>query len=436
MGRVLAGLVGLIVVIALIFAGWYYRPWSPFSPAQVTALDNPDTYTETFQRMDEILPSTVITASRPASLPEAMGDLPETYIFDGETRQLSDYMERAQVTGFAVLRDGALVSESYFHAADSDTRHTSHSVAKSFVATLIAKAMQDGLIGSLDDTADQYAPQFEQTDFGDTSLRHLLMMSTGIDFNEEYSESGDSDIRPLFFNAFIMGRNVDTMVAAFERNRAPGEDLDYISPASHVLAAVVRGVYGGRLADIVTEQIWEPLGMTSDASWLQNKAGDDGIAIGYCCLQATSRDYARFGEFYRLDGVWNGERLLPEGWVMQATRPNAPFQEPGSSPYPNRGYGLHFWIPENYDGEYFMAGVFGQYVWVDERRGVVIAQNAGNANWTALTLETFAVFRAVAEHVSPLQSRVEPTEIATETDDAASSDAEASSDQETDPDND
>jgi CubicO group peptidase (beta-lactamase class C family) len=275
-------------------------------------------------------------------------------------------------------------------------------VAKSFVATLIGKALNDGLIESLDDAAETYAPQFAGTDYGATSLRHLLMMSAGMDFNEEYRPEAPSDVRPLFFNAFILRRNVDEMVGEIERNREPGQDQHYTSPNSHVLAAVARAVYGGGLAEVMSEELWTPLGMTRRATWLQNTPGEDGIAIGYCCLQANSEDYARLGQLYLQDGVWDGERLLPEGWVDQATVPNEPFQEPGATPYPGRGYALHFWVPEGYDGEFYAAGVFGQYVWVDRNRNVVIAWNSGDADWASKSAEQTAVFRAIAEHVSPL----------------------------------
>jgi CubicO group peptidase (beta-lactamase class C family) len=307
-----------------------------------------------------------------------------------------------------------VIAETYRRGAGPETRFTSWSMAKSFVAGLIAMGVRDGLIDSLDDPAERYAPQFAGTDYGATSLRHLLMMSAGMDFNEEYSPEEPSDIRPLFFNAFIMRRNVDAMIGEIERDREPGEDLHYTSPNTHVLSAVVRGAYGDRLADIVEEKIWTPLGMEQDASWLQNKPGENGIAIGYCCLQATAVDFARFGWFLANDGVWNGARLLPEGFVEQATRPNAPFQEPGpDARYAPRGYGLHFWIPPDYADEYFLAGVYGQYVWVDERRGVVIAQTAGSPDWLSRQEEAFHVFRAIAERVAPLATP--PDEAGTET---------------------
>lgn len=406
MMRIIYALIALVAVAALAAAGWYYRPWSEYSPAKVAALDVPEAYPATFQRMDEILPASVVPAGAPTALPRSEGALPQSFDYEGQTVSVADYVERAEIIGLTVMRDGAVIDQTFFQGADEDSLFTSWSVAKSVVATLIAKAVEDGLIDSLEDPAQKYAPQFEGTPYGETSLRHLLMMSAGVDFNEEYSPENPSDIRPLFFNAFILGRNVDTMVGEVERNRAPGEDFHYTSPNSHVLAAVARAVYGGRLADVVSEEIWTPLGMTSNASWLQNKPGEDGVAVGYCCLQATSEDYARFGEFYRMDGVWGGERLLPDGWSEAATTPRAPWQEPGNTRYDARGYGLHFWVPEGYDGEFYAAGVFGQYVWVDRRRGVVIAQNAGDPVWFEKLEEAYAFFRAVSEHVSPLAGRM------------------------------
>lgn len=407
MKRIIFALIAVIVIAALAAAGWYYRPWSPYSPAKISALDVAEDYPDTFQRMDDILPASIIAAGAPQPLPRTDGGLPQTYEFEGETRALDDFYTRSRMIGVSVLRDGELVTQAFRHGAGPDTRFTSWSVAKSVVATLIAKAMEDGLIDSLDDDAAQYAPQFAGSDYGDTSLRHLLMMSAGMDFNEVYSPEAPSDVRPLFFNAFILRRNVDEMVAEIIRDREPGQDQHYTSPNSHVLAAVARAVYGGRLAEVVSEEVWTPLGMVQDATWLQNRPGEDGIAIGYCCLQAASEDYARFGQLYLQDGVWEGERILPEGWVDQATIPNEPFQEPGATPYPGRGYAMHFWVPEGYDHEFYAAGVFGQYIWVDRARGVVIAWNSGDADWAGKNAEQTAVLRAIAEHVSPLASRAQ-----------------------------
>ncbi len=405
LNRILIGALALVLAAVIAGTGWYYRPWSPYSPASIRAMDDPDAYPQTFQRLDSILPSRPIAATAPAPLPRAVTPLEVSYAWMGEEKRLETYLEEAGVIGLTVLHDGVVTAQEFRLGADSGTRFTSWSVAKTVVAVLIAKAMEDGLIDSLDNPAGQYAPQFAGTDYGAVSLRHLLMMSAGVDFNEEYSPERPSDVRPLFFNAFILGRNVDAMVGEIASNRAPGEDMHYVSPNSHVLSAVVRAVYRAPLAEIVERELWAPLGMTGEASWLQNLAGDRGVPIGYCCLQATSEDYARFGQFLLQNGMWNGARMLPEGFVERASTPNTPFQEPGATPYPGRGYGLHVWVPEDHDGEFYAAGVFGQYIWVDRRRGVVIAMNAGDPGFAERYFESAAVFRAIAEHVSPLVPR-------------------------------
>ncbi|MGP1274489.1 MAG: serine hydrolase domain-containing protein [Caulobacterales bacterium] len=412
MKRIVIGLLAVFVIAGLALAGWYYRPWSPYSPASITALDNPEEYVTTFQRMDEILPSATIAATDPAPLARNVQPLDVSYEWDGETRTLADYLERARATGLTVLHDGEIAFQYFAYGADAQSRFTSWSVGKSFVATLIAMALDEGLIESLDDPAATYAPEYEGSYYGTVSLRHLLMMSAGIDFNEEYSPERPSDVRPFFFNAFIMGRSPDQLARAFGASgETPGEHLHYASTNTQVLSAVVRNVFGGSLAEIMQERLWGPLQMSADATWLQHVPGDNGVAVGYCCLQATSEDYARMGQFYLQDGVWNGTRLLPEGWVTEATRPVSPAHEPGGTPgYGPRGYGLHFWIPEGHDGEYYFAGVYGQYIWVDERRGVVIAQNAGDPQWGRLGAEVFAVMRAIAETVSPLESEAGPAE--------------------------
>ncbi|MEE2566776.1 serine hydrolase domain-containing protein [Hyphobacterium marinum] len=400
--RIAGGLLLLVVLAVSIAAAWFYRPWSEYSPAGYQAAGDPARLVELSQDMRSVFPGRTIQARNPEPLPRNDAPLEVSFDWQGETRTLDQYLTDSTSLGLVVLHRGEIVHESYRSGANPESRLTTWSVAKSFVASLIAIAMQEGHIASLDQTVAEFVPAYTGTDYGDTSLRHLLMMSSGIDFVEDYSAE-DSDIRRLFFNAFIFERDIDSMIMEFERDTEPGTELDYISSNTQALSAVVRAIYGMPLADIVEEKIWTPLNMTGEAYWSQNVEGDQGIAVGYCCLNARLVDFARFGQWYLQDGVWDGERLLPEGWVQLATRPNAPFQEPGPDAiYAPRGYGLHFWIPDNPQGEYYAAGIYGQYVWVDERRDVVIARFAADPEWGARTEETFAVFRAIAEAVSSI----------------------------------
>ncbi len=414
--RFFMGLAGIIALVAGAFGGWYFRPGSEYSPARIQAAISPDRYVQTFRSMGEIFPyRTINTGESATPLPRETRNETVSYAWDGGSKSIDEWMAESDTTGLIVMRDGVVVHEEYLLDADVETRHTSWSVGKSFVATLIAIALEEGHIANLDQTAEMFAPQYGGTPYGQTTLRHLLMMSAGVDFNEDYSAPG-SDIRNLFIGAAIFRRDIDGIVAAVERDREPGEDLHYVSANTQVLSAVVRGIYRAPLAEVMEEKIWRPLGMSGSAYWNQNTPGDNGMAIGYCCLNAKLEDYARMGQFYLQDGVWDGERILPEGWVNQATRPNAPFQAAGpESRYRHRGYGLHFWVPDNHDGEYFMAGVYGQYVWVDERRGIVIARTAADPTWGPRTAESLTAMRALSAHYGgALDERADPPDDAAE----------------------
>jgi CubicO group peptidase (beta-lactamase class C family) len=404
---ILAGITGAVILGG---ASWFFRPWSPYSPAEIMERTKMEYRVDTFRNMDEIFPYREVSASESAiSLPRSIDNLDVSFAWQDGERSIEQWMGDSDTTGLMVLHNGVVVHEQYRLDADQETRHTSWSVGKSFVATLVAMAMLDGHIESLDQTAETFAPQFAGTDYGRTSLRHLLMMSAGVDFDEDYG-APDSDIRNLFIGAAIMGSNIDSLVGEVERDREPGQDLHYVSANTQVLSAVVRAIYDAPLAQIVQDRIWTPLGMAGAATWNQNIQGDDGIAIGYCCLNARLEEYARFGQFYLQDGVWDGERLLPEGWVRQATRPNAAFQEPGEdSVYAPRGYGLHFWVPNDPQDEFFMAGVFGQYIWVDEQRDIVIARTAADETWGPRTRESLAAMRAIARMYGDVEDMSETT---------------------------
>ncbi|WP_421788916.1 serine hydrolase domain-containing protein [Hyphobacterium sp.] len=396
--RILGAVILFIVLAATALASWYFRPWSDYSPARVAEAFDPDNIIDVSLGMFGYFPYADVSTASSTALPRALTDLRVSYEFEGETRSLESYLAESQSLGLVVLHDGVVVHERYLNGADEFSRPTSWSVAKSFVASLIAIAMQEGRIENLDQLAQEFAPQFEGSDFGNTSLRHLLMMSTGIDFIEDYNDT-DSDIGVLFRDPFVFGSDIDAALLAFERDTEAGTQLDYISSATHVLSAVLRGIYNQPLHRIVEEKIWQQLGMEGDAYWNQNVMGEEGVALGYCCLNARPVDYARFGQWYLQDGVWEGERLLPEGWVEMATTANAPFQEADAT-YPLRGYGLHFWFPETDRGEYFAAGIYGQYIWVDPSRNIVISRFAADPQWGARTAETFAAFRAIAAEVA------------------------------------
>jgi len=403
--RILKILALTILVVAVAFASWYYRPWSKYSPAKVAGLQKNESLVKNFRSMSELIPSkTVETSSGAAPLAYQLESLELSYDFDGQRKSLDQFIEESTTTGLLVIKDGTIRFEDYYQGANEKSLFTSWSMAKSFVATGIAIAVKEGKIESLDDQAQKYASQFAGSAFGESSLRSLIAMSTGVEFDENYA-SDEGDIRPFFFNSFILGKNPDTLLLPFERSRPAFNDFHYISPNSHVLSAVLRGVYQKPLAQIMSEKIWQPLGMEAQANWQQHRDDENGIALGYCCLNARLRDYARFGKFYleayKSEGL--GTELLPEGWANQMTDPATKAHAPSGkgsivNAYSGRGYSQHFWLPIDEPGVFFAAGVYGQFIWIDTNRNLVIARNSADAEWTPRYPESEAVMKAIARH--------------------------------------
>ena len=400
--RGVAATLGIALVsIAVGAATWWYRPWSDYSPSEVYAFSRAQDRTVPFRMMEQIYPYREIAPSPTATpLPRAERTLdPDGVTLEDGTRiEFAAVAEARDMTGFLVLANGEVALERYFNGETAEDRHTAWSVAKSVIATLIGRALMDGTIESLDDPVSRYASEYRGTAFGDVSLRHLLMMASGIDFNEDYEVEG-SDIRKLFFGTFFWNRDVDSIIAPYGTNRPAGETFDYISPNSAVLAAVLRGAYGEPLAQIAERELFAPLGM-SGGTWLTDAQG--GKEIGYCCLQITLQDFARLGQLYVDGGVANGTRIVPEEWIEFVSTPPTPSHEPGPPGSAKQGYGHHFWVPPGANGEFFMQGYNGQIVWIDTRRDVVVAMTSADQTWPAAFTEFVAMARALARDAAKL----------------------------------
>ncbi len=385
----------LILVSAL--AAYFYAPWSAHSPAVMTKLFSPQDRVENHRNFKRIFPWRDIAASpKPIPFAKAEKSLPANFIFEGKSVALAEYLERSQTTSFVVIKDGIMASEQYFLGANEKSQFTSWSVAKSFLSTLVALALKDGTIKSLDDTAQTYVPELKDKAYGSITIRHLLQMSSGIQFDETYNNKF-SDINMLFYRVFLAGQSINGIVADYPKQVEQGSRFQYVSSDSQVLAWVLSKASGIPLAQYLQTRLWAPLGMESAAYWSIEREG--GSEVAYCCLNATARDYAKLGQLYLNQGQWQGQAFLPEGWVSEATRPSKPMLQPGATPQKIRGYQYQWWVPEGYDGEYMAMGVWGQLIWVSEKHRVVIVKTSVDPDYRERYPETFAAMRAVAAGV-------------------------------------
>jgi CubicO group peptidase (beta-lactamase class C family) len=277
-----------------------------------------------------------------------------------------------RIAGIVILHDGKLRFERYGLGFGQEGRWTSFSVAKSFTSTLVAAAVQDGAIKSLDDKVSAYIPDLRGSAYDDVSVRQLLMMSSGVRWNEDYEDPA-ADVAQ--FNKAKPDPGVDATVSYLRklpRAHPPGTVWHYNTGETNLIGVLVSSATGKSLSAYLQEKIWQPAGMAAEATWLKGATGHE---IAGCCLQAATRDFARFGLFVLADGVArDGRRIVPEGWFAAATVKQKDIGESG------HGYGYQWWTYD--DGAVAAQGIFGQGIFIDRKRKLVIASNA---DWTRAT---------------------------------------------------
>ena len=308
---------------------------------------------------------------------------------------VDDYMARQNTAGLVVVQDGKIRFERYGLGFDANGRWTSFSVAKSFTSTLVGAAIQDGYIASLEDKVSRYIPDLRGSAYDDVTIRQLLTMSSGVRWNEDY-EDPRADVAQ--FNNAKPDPGIDATVSYMRklpRAHPPGAVWHYNTGETNLIGVLVSSATGKSLAQYMQERIWHPAGMAATATWLKGKTGHE---IAGCCLQAATRDYARLGLFILANGNVDGRQIVPPDWFAEATRKQKDIGQPG------RGYGFQWWTYD--DGSFAAQGIYGQGIFIDPQRRLIIASNS---NWTRAAIgpeskarqEFYNVVRAAVDRTSP-----------------------------------
>jgi CubicO group peptidase (beta-lactamase class C family) len=323
------------------------------------------------------------------------------YEVDGVRHTLTDFPERTRTTGLLVLHDGEVLYEGYFRGADESSRFLSMSVAKSFTSTLVGLARAEGRIGSFDDPVTDYIPRLSGTGYDGVSIEHILQMSSGIDFVEEYADP-ESDIARLGDACFGGPERLEDVAVSYGRKFEPGSDFYYASVDTAILGWLLRTVTGENLSSYLQEKIWQPIGAEADAFWVLDQEGDNGVECALGGFNASLRDYGRFGLLMARDGVWNGKRILPEGWVAEATIPSSPQVQPGEleDGY-ELGYQYQWWTFPGADHSFTAEGIHGQLLMVNPALDLVLVKTSDwETAWEGdKERETWALFDAIADWI-------------------------------------
>lgn len=342
-----------------------------------------------------------------------------SYRFGNKLLTLDDFIQRQNVTGLLVVKNGSIVLERYTSGNDEHTRWNSWSVGKSIVSTLIGIALKQGRIGSLDEPITKYVPELSGTAYEGVSIRNMMQMSSGLKWSENPADPPPTVVQ--FAGCLIAQEPGCTLALAKTLTRAvdaktnttvkPGAAWNYSNVDAFVTGVMLQRATGKSLAKYMEEQIWKPYGMESSGFWSAESKG--GLSSGAGDFSATLRDYGRFAQFILDNGVLpNGTKTLPEGWVAEATT-WGPYTgaAAANANLPQGRYGYFWWhipvtpgigaAPETTptsDSTFSAVGLFGQYIFINPKEKLIMVQ------WSAYptpgladpSVETATLFNAIS----------------------------------------
>ncbi len=296
------------------------------------------------------------------------GQVQATFQSNPKIKSLDAFLADSGTQAFLVIQKDALIYERYFKGYQRDSLVTSFSVAKSFDSALIGIAIQEGYIKSAEDPITDYLPELARRDprFSDIQIRHLLMMASGLRYDETDTifRRGDDSLTYAFDDLRHLALTETAVVGP------PGVEFLYNNYNPLLLGLILERATGRPVTAYLQEKIWTPIGMEFDASWSldSQKSGFEKMESG---INARAIDFAKLGRLYLHSGDWNGKQIVPAEWVTQTTADNGLIQ--GAPIY----YGRMWWGercgPESQD--FFALGNLGQFVYVSPAKDLVIVRN-------------------------------------------------------------
>jgi CubicO group peptidase (beta-lactamase class C family) len=325
-----------------------------------------------FSNLDRILPYyTLVKSASPLPLPKAASEPSIEYRFEQQTYTIDDFLARQRITGLLLIKDGEILVERYQYDRTAANRFLSQSMAKSIVSLAVGMALAEKKIASLDDTVAKYAPKLAGSAYGETTIRNILKMSSGVPFNEAYD--GNDDLTRFNIARYKYG-SVEALREFNTREAEQGTRFHYASAETVNLVLVLREVTGMALSEYLTPRLWRPMGAEADATWVK---APDGTVAGLGSFNAILRDYGRLGMLLANDGAIGGNQIVPRDYLLEATdwhrQPDA-FAPEKATPY--FGYGYQFWLFPGEKRRFALLGVYGQSIFIDPELKLIMVITA------------------------------------------------------------
>ena len=295
---------------------------------------------------------------------------PDSITIDDRKLDFDDFLKEQKSVAFLIIRNDSILYERYFRTYNKSSIIPSFSMAKSITSILIGIAIDEGLIKSVNDPVTKYIPELKNNGFEKVTLKHLLQMTSGLDYDESYfNPFGD-------VASFYYGTRLRKEILNMKLKYTPGEKFEYLSGNTQILGLVLeRALKGTSISKYLQEKLWIPLGMEYDASWSIDRR-ENGMEKTFCCLNARARDFAKIGRLYLNKGNWNGQQIVSENWVKESTKVD---RSEGSKRY----YQYQWWLPSD-NGDYMAQGILGQYIYVHPEKNLIIVRlgkKQGNVSW-------------------------------------------------------
>lgn len=286
---------------------------------------------------------------------------------DYNKRNISDRLlkelEDFESVAFLIVKNDSISYERYWDGYSDSSLSNSFSMAKSIIGLLIGIAIDEGKIKSIDQPVGDFIPQFREGSNSQLTVRHLLMMSSGLDWDESYSSLTSQTTEAYY------GKKLYKQMSKLKVVSPPGKVFDYMSCNTQLLGIIIKKATGKSISDYASEKVWTPLNAMYDAQW--SLAHEHGGEKAYCCFYSNVRDFARIGKLYLDSGRWNGKQIVSEKYVLESVAP-APVSDKGQ---PNKVYGYHWWLDESGNHKVFYArGLLGQYIIVIPDKRIIIVR--------------------------------------------------------------
>lgn len=274
--------------------------------------------------------------------------------------------QELETVAFLVIKQDSVLYEQYWDGYSSESLSNSFSVAKSLVSALIGVAIREKDIKSVNQPVSDFLPSFREGAKAKITIRHLLMMSSGLNWDESYSNPLSMTTEAYY------GTDLSKVVKRLKAVDEPGAEFSYKSGDTQVLGFVLQEATGKTLSAYAEEKLWKPLGAERNAEWSIDHQG--GIEKAYCCFFSNARDMARLGTLYLNDGIWKGDTILDPAFVKASVTPHG--LPTADKKEKSDFYGYQWWLLPEYKGQniFYARGILGQYIVVIPEKEIVIVR--------------------------------------------------------------